>query len=76
MTIERINEDKGIQTIKIPKEMKIDDDKVYLKKVGNSLYLIPYSDPWRSLIDSLDDFTEDYLEERNQSSEQRRELFD
>ena len=43
----------GFQSIKIPDNFKIDDDKVYLKKVGNALYIIPFHNPLQNLIDSL-----------------------
>ena len=70
MKIETINitrDEKGKQSIHIPEDMQIEDDKVYLKKVGNVLYVIPYNDPWKSLIDSLDDFSDDFMEERDEN---------
>jgi len=67
---------KGVQAIRIPKKMRIDDDKVYLKKVGNTLYIIPYHDPWRNLIESTDSFTSDFMNERKQPDQQKRESFD
>jgi antitoxin VapB len=74
-TIE-IKNKKGGQAIQIPKQMQIDDDKVYLKKVGNVLYIIPYHKPWQNLFESLDSFTSDFMEERNQPEDQHREMFD
>lgn len=67
---------KGIQAIRIPKRMKIDDDKVYLKQVGNSLYIIPFHNPWQNLIESLDSFTSDFMDDRKQPDNQHRESFD
>jgi antitoxin VapB len=67
---------KGAQAIRIPKRMRINDDKVYLKKVGNTLYIIPYHDPWRNLIESTDSFTSDFMNERKQPDQQKRESFD
>jgi len=46
--------------------LKIEDDKVYLKKVGNSIYGFPFHNPWDSLIHSTDLFTKDFLDERDQ----------
>ena len=74
-TIE-IKKNKGFQAIRIPKPMHIDDDKVYLKKVGNALYIIPYHKPWQNLFESLDSFTSDFMDERDQPQDQKRELFD
>lgn len=48
MTFEAINiqDVAGSQMIKIPDNFKIDDDKVYLKKVGNTIYIIPFHNPF------------------------------
>lgn len=67
---------QGTQGIQIPEEMKIDDDKVYLKQVGNSLYIIPYHQPWQNLIDSLGSFTADFMDDREQPTSQERASFD
>jgi antitoxin VapB len=60
----------------IPDKLKIDDNKVYLKKVGNSLYIIPFHNPWQNLIESLDAFTNDFMTDRNQPDNQERESFE
>jgi antitoxin VapB len=67
---------KGIQAIRIPKRMKINDDKVYLKKVGNALYIIPFHNPWQNLIESLGSFTSDFMDSRDQPYNQKRESLD
>ncbi len=61
----KILDAKDGQTINIPKELRIDDDKVYLKKVGNSLHVIPFHAPWESMVNSVEEFTEDYLSKRD-----------
>jgi len=71
-----IKNKKGGQAIKIPKRMQIDDDKVYLKQVGNAIYIIPFHNPWQNLIESLDSFTSDFMDNREQSDNQQRESFD
>ena len=71
-----IKNTKGAQDIRIPEKMRIDDDKVYLKKVGNALYVIPYHSPWQNLIDSADSFTSDFMDEREQPDRQQRESLD
>lgn len=67
---------KGIQAIDIPHQMKINDDKVYLKKVGNALFIIPFHNPWQNMVDSLDMFTSDFMENREQPGIQIRENLD
>jgi antitoxin VapB len=78
MEIETINikSGRGSQAIRIPVKMRIDDDKVYIKKVGNTLYIIPFHNPWQNLIESTDSFTSDFMNERDQPLQQIRESFD
>lgn len=71
-----INNKRGIQAIRIPKRMKINDDKVYLKKVGNSLFIIPFHNPWQNMMDSIDSFTPDFMDSREQPKTQQRESID
>jgi len=61
-----IKDTSGIQSISIPDDLKIDDDKVYLKKTGNIIQIIPFHNPWQNMIDSIKDFTPDFMNDRNQ----------
>jgi antitoxin VapB len=58
----------------IPEEFMMNDDKVYMKKVGNSIYIIPFSDPWQNLIESTEDFSSDFMSSRNQLEQQKRDF--
>ncbi len=71
-----ITNKKGKQAILISKKIRINDDKDYIKKVGNTLYVTPYHNPWQNLIDSTESFTADFMDKRNQPTQQQRELFD
>ncbi len=62
----KIEKIKGQQTIKIPSQMEFESEKVYLKKVGDALYIVPSDNPWGTLKESLDLFTDDFCLERNQ----------
>ncbi len=64
------------QAIQIPEAFRIDDDKVYLKKTGNIIHIIPYHKPWQNLFESLAEFTPDFMNERKQPSHQIRESLD
>ena len=61
------------QAVRLPKEFRFAGDDVYIKKLENLVILIPKGDPWASLVDSLDRFSEDFMEERGQPGEQTRE---
>ena len=78
MTFEAIDiqDISGSQSVRIPDNFKIDDNRVYLKKAGNALYIIPFHNPWQGLVDSVDEFSEDFMKERAQPEEQIRESFD
>jgi len=71
-----IKNNKGSQAIRIPDKMRIHDDKVYLKKVGNTLFVIPFHNPWQNLIDGSSSFTPDFMENREQPVQQPRESID
>ena len=49
-------------------------DRVFVKRVGNAVVLVPYQEPWQSLFDSLDRFSDDYMQDREQPAQQVREL--
>ena len=61
------------QAVKLPKEFRFSDSDVFIKKIGKLVVLIPKDDPWSILEDSLDQFTEDFIENRNQPIQNARE---
>jgi antitoxin VapB len=61
------------QAVRLPKDFRFPGSDVYIKKLENLVILIPKDNPWISLIDSLDKFTEDFMDERNQPDYQARE---
>jgi antitoxin VapB len=71
-----IETQNDFQDIKIPGKFKIDDNKVYMKKIGNVIYIIPYHNAWESMIDATSNFSDDFMEKREQPSNQNRETFD
>lgn len=74
--IVEIQNEQGLQAIHLPKEFSIDDDKVYLKKTGNIISIIPYHSRWQNLFDSLDQFSNEFMDEREQPDQPKRESFD
>jgi len=61
------------QAVRLPKEFKFSGGKVFIKKVGDEAMLIPYRQSWQSLIDSLEQFSDDFKTERGQPDQQARE---
>lgn len=64
----------SIQSVRLPEELRIEGTEVFVKRIGRSLLLIPKTvDPWDMLRKSLDEFTADYMEGREQPPQQQRE---
>ena len=61
------------QAVRLPKECRFSGDDVYIKRYQGIVMLLPKDSPWASLVDSLDQFTSDFMDERDQPEEQRRE---
>lgn len=61
------------QAVRLPKEFRFEGEDVYIKKSGNVVLLIPKDDPWQIMWESLGQFTEDFMEPRNQPPQQERE---
>jgi len=59
------------QAIRIPKELRIKTDKVFIKKVKNGLLIIPHKDVWKNWWNSFD--TVDL--KRDQGTQEREEIF-
>lgn len=61
------------QAVRLPKEYRFQGDRVYVKRLGQAVVLLPYHAPWSTLIASLDDFSDDFMDERGQPAQQERE---
>lgn len=61
------------QAVRLPKEYRFGSDRVYIKRVGEAVVLLPYQTPWETLLDSLSLFSADFMKERVQLPAQDRE---
>lgn len=66
MKTAKLIEDAEGQAVRLPKEFQFVGNQVYIKRMGNVVVLFPTQDPWRTLIDSLDQFSDDFMESRDQ----------
>jgi antitoxin VapB len=62
------------QAVRLPKEFRFKSDRVYLKRMGNAVILLPYGAPWQSLVDSLPLFSNDFMQERTQPPTLERDV--
>ncbi|MDB9495149.1 hypothetical protein PN441_03765 [Spirulina major CS-329] len=75
MQTAQLSTDGTHQIIILPSDVHLDGSEVYVKKMGNNLVLISCCDPWRSLFESLDQFSDDFMASREQPALEQRESF-
>ena len=63
------------QAVRLPKEFRFEGDEVIVKRIGNAVVLLPREAFYDTLIDSLDMFSGDFMESREQSEAQEREAW-
>jgi len=63
------------QAVRLPKDFRFSGNDVFIKKIGNIVILLPKDDPWSSFVNSLDQFTDDFMDSRDQPSQNSREKF-
>ena len=61
------------QAVRLPKKYRFHGDKVFIKRVGNAVVLLPYKESWSTLFDSLEQFSDDFMSDRQQPELQERE---
>ena len=59
------------QVVHLPEAYRVPGTQVYVNKVGNVVMLIPEQYSWRSLTDSLNQFSDDFMARREQPGQQR-----
>jgi antitoxin VapB len=63
------------QAVRLPKEYRFPGSQVYLRKMGKGVLLMPEEDSWEMFIQSTQEFTEDFLEVRDQGEQENRDSF-
>jgi antitoxin VapB len=64
------------QAVRLPKAYRMKGKEVGITKIGNAVILYPIKTKWNSLIESLEIFSDDFMEERKQPVlENREEIF-
>ena len=63
------------QAIRLPKEYRFKDDEVYINKIDDIVVIMPKNKKMASLMNVINKFTDDFMDERNQPAVQVREKF-
>ena len=61
------------QAVRLPKDCRFKGRDVYIKKFEGVVMLFAKNDPWALLVDSLERFSDDFLDEREQPPRQKRD---
>lgn len=73
MKTARLFQNGRSQAVRLPKEFRLPGNEVFIKRQGNAVILIPKGTPWQTLFDSLNEFSEDFMSERQQPQQSPRE---
>ena len=75
MDTARLFQSGNSQAIRLPKEYRLPGTKVYLKRMGKGILILPEDQAWQPMIESLSKFSPDFMEDRNQPPVQEREEY-
>jgi len=75
MNTAKIFQNGRSQAVRLPKDFRFDGDEVFVHKVGNAVVLLPVRHSWDTLFQSLDKFSEDFMQDgRQQPLPQERDF--
>lgn len=64
------------QAVRLPKEFRFEGSAVYINKIGDHVVLTPQDAPWKGMIDACQQFTDDFLSDREQPKLEERQWQD
>lgn len=66
------------QAVRLPKEFRFENqEELFVKKVEDGIILLPKNDKsvWDNMFDKLDEFSDDFMQNRVQPIQNREDLF-
>ena len=60
------------QAVRLPKECRFTGNDVYIRKLMGMVVLVPKDAAWQPFVESLGQFSPDFMEEREQPAQQER----
>ncbi len=62
----------GSQAVRLPRGFRLAGRRVYVRRFGEGVLLMPEAKGWKRLFESLFEFTDDYMSERKQPPRQQK----
>ena len=60
------------EAVRLPKNYRFGSNEVYIKKIGDIVLLVPKDKTWDVFLQSLDGFSEDFMQNRPIDIPQKR----
>lgn len=61
METAKVINDGQEQTIRLPKDFRLDDDEFLIRRLGKMIMLVPKEESWNIFLEGLNGFTDDFL---------------
>lgn len=61
MEIAKVFNNGGSQAVRLPKNCRFDQEEILANRIGKIVILMPKDDPWASMLQGLNMFSDDYL---------------
>lgn len=72
MQVAKLFQNGRSQAVRLPKDCRFPGEDVYVKKYGGMVVLFPRSEAWALLAESLDKFSDDFMDDREQPGQGER----
>lgn len=66
MNITHITTNGNTQSVELPQGFRFDEDEICIHRQGDIVVLYSKETAWNKMLQSLNEFTSDYMEDRNQ----------
>ena len=63
MTVAKLFQNGGSQAVRLPKEYRFEGNEVLVSRVGEVVVMVPRREYWKTMLKSLDLFTDDFMAE-------------
>lgn len=77
-SIAKLFKNGSSQAVRLPKDFRFENqDEVFIKNVEDGVLLMSTSDrsAWDHMFDKLDEFSDDFMQNRVQPTQEREEIF-